>query len=425
MASRTPETLDHRCRRALTVVVVGLWLLGAGAGPGAAQTDDTEPADPSTTTAAETTTTGVSEEDQELIDSAEARKAVEVDAASAELGDLNEALEALQSQVADQEAEVDYAGVRLAEAEQAVISAESEVAAAEAELVGLRQQVGEMAVRAFVGEAADSAALFLTTADPTEAVRMENLLAEVTRTDLDLLDQLQVAQDDLLVQQADATVAVEEAAGLRAESEAALSALQQDREAQTTLAASAEDRLDQLLAERAALAQIGADIDAGNPVDDLAALLASSPTATAPSGDDVAIPDLVSEAEIVDVGKGIEVHQSIADQVRQLLADADAAGVDLAGGGYRSPASQIAVRKANCGTSDYAIYEMPASQCSPPTARPGRSMHEKGLAIDFTYNGNLIRSRSGPGWSWLAANAARYGLSNLPSEPWHWSTNGN
>ena len=25
---------------------------------------------------------------------------------------------------------------------------------------------------------------------------------------------------------------------------------------------------------------------------------------------------------------------------------------------------------------------------------------------------------------WLAANAGRFGFSNLPSEPWHWSTTG-
>jgi hypothetical protein len=28
-------------------------------------------------------------------------------------------------------------------------------------------------------------------------------------------------------------------------------------------------------------------------------------------------------------------------------------------------------------------------------------------------------------FNWLQTNAASYGLYNLPSEPWHWSTNGN
>jgi LAS superfamily LD-carboxypeptidase LdcB len=280
-----------------------------------------------------------------------------------------------------------------------------------------------MAVRAFTNDGGDEA-LLLTTTDPTEALRMEVLLAEATQTDLDVVEELRIASEDLEVQRAEAGQAVAEAATRRAESEAALATLQQNQDAQANVAASAEDRLDQLLSEQAALAAIGADVDAGQPIDDLAALLASNPTAPVPAGE-VVVPDLVSEADIVDVGKGIQVHSSIADQVRQLLADADAAGIDLAGGAYRSPAAQIATRKNNCGTSNYAIYEMPASQCSPPTARPGRSMHERGLAIDFTYNGSLIRSRSGPAWAWLVANAARYGLANLPSEPWHWSTNGN
>jgi LAS superfamily LD-carboxypeptidase LdcB len=50
-------------------------------------------------------------------------------------------------------------------------------------------------------------------------------------------------------------------------------------------------------------------------------------------------------------------------------------------------------------------------------------MHERGLAIDFTQNGQTI-SRGSSGFAWLSAHAASYGLYNLPSEPWHWSVNG-
>ena len=131
----------------------------------------------------------------------------------------------------------------------------------------------------------------------------------------------------------------------------------------------------------------------------------------------------MSAGPIVSV-RGIQVHASIAGQVESMLAAAAADGVSLSGGGYRSSDSQIRVRRSNCGSSDYAVYQMPASQCRPPTARPGRSQHERGLAIDFTYNGRLIRSRSDNGYRWLAANAASYGFYNLPSEPWHWSTTG-
>ncbi len=118
--------------------------------------------------------------------------------------------------------------------------------------------------------------------------------------------------------------------------------------------------------------------------------------------------------------RSITVAATIVNHVRQLLAAAKADGLKLCGGGYRSAAAQIAVRKANCGTTYYDIYEKPASQCSPPTAIPGRSMHEKGLAIDF----ETCSTHSTACYTWLAKHAATYGLKNLPSEPWHWSTTG-
>jgi hypothetical protein len=116
----------------------------------------------------------------------------------------------------------------------------------------------------------------------------------------------------------------------------------------------------------------------------------------------------------------ITVHQQIAAQVEALLAAAANDGLSLTGSGYRSPARQIELRIAHCGSSHYAIYIASALSCSPPTARPGTSMHELGLAIDF----DNCSTHATPCWQWLNANAASYGLHNLPSEPWHWSVNG-
>ena len=118
------------------------------------------------------------------------------------------------------------------------------------------------------------------------------------------------------------------------------------------------------------------------------------------------------------------VDTTIAGQVTAMLAAAAASGLDLGGTGHRSNARQIELRRAHCGPTTYDLYQRPAGECSPPTARPGQSMHEWGLALDITSAGRLIRSRNDPAWQWLAANAATYGLINLPSEPWHWSTNG-
>ncbi|GAA1524801.1 peptidoglycan hydrolase-like protein with peptidoglycan-binding domain [Agromyces terreus] len=121
-------------------------------------------------------------------------------------------------------------------------------------------------------------------------------------------------------------------------------------------------------------------------------------------------------------GYSFRVHKCLSSNLSKLLTAANAAGYTLGGWSYRSNAQQIELRKQHCGTSHYAIYEMPSSQCSPPTAIPGRSMHERGLAIDFNSKGASLTTAA---FNWLKANAGKYGLKNLPSEKWHWSTNGN
>ncbi|MGH9228712.1 MAG: hypothetical protein ACRD07_08275, partial [Acidimicrobiales bacterium] len=115
-------------------------------------------------------------------------------------------------------------------------------------------------------------------------------------------------------------------------------------------------------------------------------------------------PGTLSDLDLETV-RDITVSGAIADLVEGLLAAAEADGVSLTGHGHRDHARQIALRRAHCGTSYFAIYQMPAGNYSPPTARPGTSMHERGLAIDFSCDGLLIRSRSNPCYRWLAANA--------------------
>lgn len=148
----------------------------------------------------------------------------------------------------------------------------------------------------------------------------------------------------------------------------------------------------------------------------LVAATACQPTPTTSTG-----PPALSIARAwCATGSTITVSPTIVDDVQHLLDAAATRGLKLCGGGYRDSAAQIALRRRNCGTSHYAIWEMPSSHCSPPTAIPGRSMHEKGLAVDFAN----CSSRHSSCHVWLKANAATYGLYNLPSEPWHWSTNG-
>jgi zinc D-Ala-D-Ala carboxypeptidase len=152
----------------------------------------------------------------------------------------------------------------------------------------------------------------------------------------------------------------------------------------------------------------------------------STPTASRPATG--LSTDIVSVGSgLVTVG-GITVASSLGPNLQALLDAARADGIVLGGHGWRSMEAQARLRIAN-GCRD--VYTAPASSCRVPTAIPGSSEHEKGLAIDFTWKGRTIcyplssRSCSGnAAFDWLKANAGRYGLRNLPSEAWHWSTTG-
>lgn len=121
------------------------------------------------------------------------------------------------------------------------------------------------------------------------------------------------------------------------------------------------------------------------------------------------------------VTDGIRVKTSFAPSVHRLITDAKASGLTgISGHGWRSNAEQRALRVMHGYTSD---DQKSGSGGRIPTAVPGTSMHEAGLAIDFTNHGKSL-TRHDPVFTWLASNGASYGVRNLSSEPWHWSTNG-
>ncbi len=135
------------------------------------------------------------------------------------------------------------------------------------------------------------------------------------------------------------------------------------------------------------------------------------------------IPESLTAANGQDIElirvEGILVNVLIADALEEMLQDAREDGVELDGWGWRSNERQIELRIQNCEDP----WETPSSECSPPTARPGHSRHELGLAIDFHIEGRVI-TRLDPAFVWLEQHAGIYGLFNLPSEPWHWSVDG-
>jgi zinc D-Ala-D-Ala carboxypeptidase len=117
---------------------------------------------------------------------------------------------------------------------------------------------------------------------------------------------------------------------------------------------------------------------------------------------------------------GTTVHRTVAYAYKRMVDDAKKAGISISGGGFRTKQRQIELRKIN-GCPD--VWTAPASSCRVPTAIPGRSLHEIGMAVDITSGGKTLTSKS-PAFKWLQAHADEYGFVNLPSEPWHWSITG-
>lgn len=124
-------------------------------------------------------------------------------------------------------------------------------------------------------------------------------------------------------------------------------------------------------------------------------------------------------------GGKFPVCKSFSNNLKSMINTAWSQGYEISGYGFRTKESQINLRKKHCGGDTYYnIYQKPSNKCRPPTATPGNSMHESGLAFDLTCSGKSITDRKNKCFVWLQKNAGSYGLKNLSSEPWHWSTNG-
>ena len=119
----------------------------------------------------------------------------------------------------------------------------------------------------------------------------------------------------------------------------------------------------------------------------------------------------------------INVNADIATNVFNLLTEAANAGILFTGfSGFRTMQAQLDAGKAN-GCNPWPNWTS-SRQCTiRPTAPPGFSNHQMGLAIDFKQGGGLI-NKSSSGYKWLVQNANKYGLYNWPVEDWHWSVDG-
>ncbi len=433
----------HRRRLGLLGLVMAVAAAGA-AGPVAAQSDDQ-----------------IIDQSKRIVEEREAGRqqlqqvaeaATEnLDAATADAGDLVDALnKAKAAREAQQNALIEAERAE-ADAETIVQEAETRIAELEQELLSTQERLRTAVIESYVSFQAPSSTLSVLGADPWENAHQEALAGFATGSGIDDLDDLRRLGEELERWRLQATEAAAEAATRRREANLVLADLLEAEEREAALLVAAEERVDRRLLEvqliRQQDAELAAEIEAAEReiIQALArqraaeearrraeeeaqrkrdeearriaeeAGRAQEPVATV-------TPDGVN-FELVWV-RGYEVNTQIADDVDGLVGALEAEGFDMGGWGYRNHQEQINLRRSNCGPSEWAVWQQPSSTCRPPTARPGRSNHEKGLAIDFTESGRLITSRGSAVFQALQRLAPQFGLRNLPSEPWHWSVDG-
>lgn len=354
--------------------------------------------------------------EREAVRAQKAKTAAQVDALRSTDAEVTAALDAIRANVRGQEALLAEANRAAAEAEEAFTQATAAMDAKTAEIAGLRNEIRDFAVQAFVHPPSDDAMAALDTADPSEAAQKRALLDVQNTNDADLLDQLSAAEEDLEVQRKLAEEASERAQEKRAAAAGRLGELTAARDEQAAYANQVQARLEHAQSELAGLEQHDAELSAriAEQQAELARQAAAAGASRRSGGSSVAFSGSLSTVSCPATGGSITVASSIASETQALL-NAAPDGLALCGWGWRSSQRQQELwDEHNCDTG-----------CTVPTARPGSSMHEQGLAIDFTSGGQTIQSRSSAAFQWLDANAGSHGFHNLPSEPWHWSTNGN
>ncbi|MEO6627402.1 MAG: D-alanyl-D-alanine carboxypeptidase family protein [Aquihabitans sp.] len=391
--------------------------------------------------------------EREQVRAERARVAAQIDTSKASQAQIDTALQAINGNLRSQEAALARTEAEVAQAKQDIEDAQAAIGRLTKEVSTLKEQMRLRAIQAFVSPPGDDVLTVLQTKDFTTAANRKFYIELRAQDDADISDRLQGATSDLEHQRKKATEAKKLAETKQAEQARRTETVRAARADQKRLADNIEATIDSQISRSLELAKTdrALSVKIAQQQAALAARLASLKAAKAaasardraaaaaraaaqsnqrPSGGESGpLPPISGGGPSGGGGSGVGicsvsgisggVNCQVESQVVAMLNAARADGVNLSGGGFRSSASQISLRQAHCGSSYYAIYQMSSSSCRPPTARPGSSQHEIGLAIDFS-----SCSRGSACFNWLRANASRFGFYNLPSESWHWSTTG-
>ena len=360
-----------------------------------------------------------------------AAAAAKLDALKADADQVDRAIADLEANTKSRQSELAAAKAAEEQAAKNVADAQAEVDAISARIGTLAQATKRAAILAFTSGGESELFSSMLTGGSTEAPS-QDLYYNLAVGDLQgALNELEAAQRQLQRAKAKADRAAQAATKRRQRVEQKIEDLNTAIAQQQQLGTSLENRFEDALAEAEGLAELDSALSKQISQREKAivarARAAGIKGATVDKKGKIKVPVIpTSENGLVRVN-GVLMDRSIGNAFARLVAEAAADGINLTGGGYRSAQAQINLRRGNCGPTDYDIWERPPSECSPPAARPGHSLHEKGLAIDVRCNGRLISRYSDPCFAWMAEHAPKVGLHNdvTHREAWHWSINGN
>lgn len=363
-----------------------------------------------------------------------AAAAARLDALRADADEVEQALEDLSANTTGREADLRTARTAEEQANKNLLAAQAEVDTVRGRIDVLSASAKQAALRAFTSSG-DSNLFSTLLATAAVTVGVEEVLYDLAVGDVSsALDELDSARRELEALRRKAQRAAGAATKRREKVEQRLAELAEARKQQQALGERIEQRIEDALSEAEALADLDATLSRRIAERELAlarrarALAAAAGIKNARVNRDgrIKVPVIPSAKNGLVRVNGVLVDRSIGEKFATLVAWAAEDGIRLSGGGYRSAQDQIWLRKLHCGTSDYDVWEKPSWECSPPTARPGFSLHERGLAIDIRCNGRLLSRYSDPCFAWMAEHAPKVGLYNdvTGREAWHWSTTG-
>ncbi len=345
-------------------------------------------------------------------------KLAELDARRAEVERVIAAAEArgleLAADIAERTDEIEELSAEITDQERRVGRLSTSIARTTLEVKLLKEAIRQRAIESFVAGPARPGDAFLDAEGFDEAALKRDFLLFLNRSDAELADRMETLEGRLVHRKRTATDLKDRLSDDRDQQRRALGELVADTAELDEVKAVLETRKAEL---ESLIADAQSDVDAAEEaLAEVLRMLAEEKAALDAIGRSGS--GLTLDGRPTCTTEGIVVACDIAPNVARMIVAARQDDVVLTGGGWRNTAWQMVLRAAHC---DGDVFGRPASACSPPTARPGSSQHEFGLAIDF----DDCSTRSTDCYQWLAENAERFGFYNLPSEPWHWSTTGN